>query len=372
MSQDDSLKPEEVSKDRSARPEGEGNKSSAWLSRLSLFLLDLNRNLLAFCLAMWAVVALAFGAIFTKAIFGKPSTPLYYLFAAVIVASCLAVFAASGIMSRLRKVGFRGFEVELGAEAKLAAEMLQYKEIVPSNMEAFQKGEHRADSPFPTLELTGPQRYHYERLSHRLYQIFDTTKNPMEVDLESREYYRSLIKHVGKAAFVMKHYTKSLDILRHLESFRDKELDAYELTLLGTAYLWAGDEVGEVLGRTKYWEKSLTLLLDAKKKNPYDEHMLYNLGWILFSLDKYDAAVEQFEECVKHNRAVAPWAKWNIACAYVKLGNKPRAGQILREIPSGPWWGPIAEDSDFTALKNDPEFGEAFRDLCRERQQTVR
>lgn len=209
--------------------------------------------------------------------------------------------------------------------------------------------------------------FEYERVSHLLYHYFETVRDPKALDPETRENYRELIRLVGKMAHLMGHYTKSLDILRHLEFFGDRELDAEELKRLGTAYIWAGYEVTEDKKR-EYWGKSVALLETARKKNPHDEHALYNLGWILLTLGKHHDAIECMNTCMNQNPAVAPWAKWNIACSQVKLGDMHGAIATLAEIPPGAWWSRILRDTDFGPLQQDPTLGDRFRALCQERQ----
>ncbi len=344
------------------------DKKRGWLSSLTDLSLDLDRTISGFCLTMWAVVVLAVAAIVSKAVIGKPSgTPLHYLLIVIIVASSLAVLAASGIISRIRKLGFKGFEMELSADVRIADAMLPYEEYPPTNMEVFGEGARPADFPFPIKMLSGPQKYQYERLSYHLYQLFNVIRDTNELDVKNRENCRSLIKRVGRAAHVMGHYTKARDIFKNLELFKDRDLSAYELRLLGTAHIWAGYEtMGDM--QKENWENSVGFLLTAKEKNPYDEHTLFNLGWVLLSLGKYEAAIEYLGACMKQNKAVTPWAKWNIACAEVNLGNKSGASQVLEEIPKGPWWGYIAKDEDFSPLRNDAAFRDRFEALCKERQ----
>lgn len=272
----------------------------------------------------------------------------------------LCAIAGPDLLRKLRKIGPAEFTEE------------QSKSKLPTIYEEFEqpKVDPAADNPFPRRELTPPEMFEYEKLSHLLYHCFEEVKDPKkDLDPETRQNYRSLIRLVGKAAHAMGHYTKSLDILRHLESLGEGDLDAEELKRLGTAYIWAGFEV-EGDKRRECWEKSVDYLNRAKQKNPYNERTLFNLGWVLLSLGKHRGAIECMKASMDQNPEVTPWAKWNIACSQVKLDDKSGAIETLEEIPPGPLWDHIGNDSDFAPLKADPQLGEKFRGLCQERQKS--
>jgi hypothetical protein len=134
----------------------------------------------------------------------------------------------------------------------------KYKEILPSEIELNASLNYPRDKPFPTPKLTLPQRYHYERLSQKLYRIFDHIKDPNQLDAESRANYRDLVKIVGRAALSMKHFTKALEIVVHLEPLTDRALNADESFLIGNAYLWAADELSKESERMEYFRKAVS------------------------------------------------------------------------------------------------------------------
>lgn len=229
---------------------------------------------------------------------------------------------------------------------------------------ALRRSEQQANQPFPASKLVGSQRYYYERLSQKLYQIFDSVKDPNDLDGISRDKYRNLIKIVGKAALAMEHNTKACDILSHLRLFRDREFDDNELLLLGNAHLWASDEAADESEREDHWKKAIPLLKSAMDKNPYEVRTQYNLGWALLSLGQYEDGIKLMENCIKLYQPITPWAKWNIACGETKQGKKQDAMETLKAIPPGPWWTHIAQDDWFEGILEEPDLRDAFRSLC--------
>lgn len=340
------------------------------IRRLAGLLVHVKWNLLIFRLTVWAVILSTLGAIVSKAMYGKPAgTPLHYLLGLALIAAILTVLSSPEVLSRLRKLGFKGFEIELLAETETLLKTPLYKEYdatvrySSSSAPAPQTEEYPANSPFPVGRLKGPQRYQYERASEQLYRILDAIKDPNGLDAESRKNYRSLIKYVGTAAVAMDHFTKALDILKHLELFRDRDLDAEELRMLGTAHIWAAFEMDTDAEKRSLWEKSIPYLKSAREKNPYEVKIPFNLGWALLSLGQYRASIDIMKSCVELYEPITPWAKWNMACAQVKMRNTNQALSMLDEIPPGPWWEYISKDDDFLGQK-DAAFLADFGSLC--------
>lgn len=362
---------ETVSKPQRGKDQGEKRH---YISDLVSGLLRVKWHVVAFRLTMWVVVLSAFGAIVSKGLYGKPGgTPVHYLLGLAVVASVLAVLSSPEVLSRLRKLGFKGFEIELLAETEAVLKTPLYKEYDATEIYSERTTaltppeEYPANTPFPIGRLRGPQKYQYERASEKLYRILDAIKDPNDLDLESRKNYRSLIKYVGGAAVAMDHFTKALDILKHLELFRDRELDTEELRMLGTAHIWAAFEASTDSERRDLWKKSLSYLKAAQEKNPYEVKTPFNLGWALLSLGQYGASIELMRSCIQLYEPITPWAKWNIACAQVKLSNKEPALSTLDEIPSGPWWECICKDNDFLG-QEDTAFRAGFESLCRQKR----
>jgi tetratricopeptide (TPR) repeat protein len=323
------------------------------------------REILFFRLTMWAIVACSFAALATKVLFKKPSAvPVHYLFISAALASLLAVLVPnleSYIFSKISEISFGGVKLVI-AQAETGHEWLKYEEISP---EAASRSGHSApgSQPFPVKKLVGFQLYQYERLSYKLYQSFEQIKDPNELDAKTRDDYRTFISRVGKAAFAMKHLTKYLDVVLHLQLFRDRELDSDELFLLGHAYLSAADEQLEDSKIKDHQEKSVPLLKAAMDKNPYEVRIPFNLGVALLSLGNYQGGIDLMVTSIKLDKRISPHAKWNIACGLKKLDKDRETLEKLREIPPGPWWEDIAADGWF-ADPGNPEFREAFELLC--------
>jgi tetratricopeptide (TPR) repeat protein len=317
---------------------------------------------------MWAVVATSFGALATKALIAKPSSvPLHYFLILVLVAAFLATFAPTlgdYASSRLQKVKFGGFEVELKDAVDAAVLHLKIPEAPDLGSSITDFGDDPpADNPFPSIKLSRPAIYEYEKLSLRLYLLFDQVKDPNELDLEARLNLRKLILYVGKAANAMEHYTKSLDILLWLNRFSDRQLNHEELRVLGTAYLWAADhEVGNAR-QTSHQNEAIPLLRAAIGKHPHQTVTHYNLGWAFLSLKKYSYGISQMKKCIRLEPRCKPFAKWNIACGLKKLNLDDKALGTLEEISPGPWWKNIAKDEWFIDPKNT-SFMTRFEAIC--------
>jgi tetratricopeptide (TPR) repeat protein len=323
------------------------------------------RELLLFRLTMWAIVACSFIALVTKVLFKKPSVvPVHYLLISAALASLLAVLVPnleSYIFSKISEINIGGVKLVI-AQAKASYEWLKYEEISPeaaSRLSRHAPGSH----PFPVTPLFGFQLYQYERLSYRLYQSFDEIKDPNDLDVAAGEDYRAFISRVGRAAFAMKHLTKYLDIVLHLQLFRDRELDSEELFLLGHAYLCAAGEQLEGSKIKGYQEKSVPLLKAAMDKNPYEVKIPFNLGVALLSLENYQGGIDLMQTSIGLDKQITPWAKWNIACGLKKLNRDRETLEKLGEIPPGPWWEDIAVDGWF-ADPGNPGFRDAFELLC--------
>lgn len=327
-----------------------------------------------FRICMWAVVFCSFGAVATKALWGKPSSvPLHYFLILVLVAAFLATFAPTlgeYAASGLQKVKFGGFEVELREAAGQASLHLKFDEVPAWEWTIVDEvgSSIPNDNPFPSAQLSGPQRYEYEKLSFRLYLLFDQVKDPNQLDFEARESFRRLILYVGKAAHAMGQYTKALEVLLWLNRFSDRQPNHEELRVLGTAYLWAADEQSDTALQKSYRNEAIPLLKSAVGKNPYQTVVFYNLGWALLSLQKYDYGIRQMKKCIKLQPQYSPWAKWNIACGLKKLDREDEALRTLGEIPPGPWWDGIADDDWFKDPQQTP-FMEQFQVLSEAKRQ---
>lgn len=311
---------------------------------------------------MWAVVVASFAAIGTKAIWGKPSSvPVHYFLVLILVGMLLSTFAPTlgeYAASRLHKLKFGGFEVELSEAVGQASLHLKVEDVRGWDRELVDKaGDDSYSDPFPSIKLSARGKYEYERLSLRLYLLFEQVKDPNELDAESRENFRKLILIVGKAAHAMENYTKALEVLLWLKRFTDRERDYEESRMLGTAYLWAAGEQTDK--SQEYQNEAIPYLRFAIGKHPYQSIVFYNLGWALLSLDKYYYGIQQMRKCIRLEPRCAPWANWNIACGLKRLGKGSEALTTLGQIPPGPMWTAIAKDDWF----KDPEVTQFMRDF---------
>lgn len=323
-------------------------------------------ELVLFRICAWAVVAMSFVAMVTKAFIGKPgSVPFHYLLIVALIGSLFATFgpALSGYVgSRVNKLKFGSFEVELSDAAGEAKIHLKIDDIPPPTSVRLEEVDMlQSVNPFPATKLTGAGLYQYEKLSHRLYLLFDQVKDPNELDTESRENFRKLITLVGKAAHAMQHFSKSLEVLLWLNRFADRELNHDELRLLGTAFLWAAEETDDTQ-KHLFQNEAIPLLKRAIGQHPYVVVVTYNLGWALLSLKKYRHGVRQMRKCIKLDSRYSPWANWNIACGLKKLDQPDDVLSVLEQIPAGPWWPEIQKDDWFKEAQ-PTVFSNSFKEL---------
>lgn len=314
-------------------------------------------------ITLWSIVACCFVALATKAIWGKPSSaPFDNLLIIAAVAATLAVLLpnlAQYLLNKITEIEFGGVKMVI-AKAKEIREEIKFKEIPPASMTSADA----TDRPLPYIKLKGSQLYEYERLSHKLYQTFDEIKDPNDLSADLRENYRELLKHIGKMAFSVGHFSKYFDIVSHLKLFKDRELDADELYEIGNAYLWAADEQFEVAAKEKYWKEAIKYLVDSVKKNQYEIKAQFNLGLVFLYSGLNDRGIYRMRKCIRLDQSIAPWAKWNIACGYIKQNKPTETLTVLEEIEKGVWWEGIKIDADLTASSTPATFRASFDALC--------
>jgi len=327
-------------------------------------------ELLAFRVTMWLVATTCILALGTKAKMGRPtSVPVHYLLIICMVAATLALLVprldAYGL-SKLKKINLGGVELEMLVDSGAERELLKYTETPPSEQAA--AANQPCEQPFPLAELSGRQRFFYEKLSYRLYQVFDQVSDPATLDRQQQHHYREMVRYVGGSAIAMKHYTKALDIVSRLNNFKDEDLTAEELRLLGVAHLWAADEISNEQEKVECLKKALPLLRASAKKEPDEVRTFFSLGWGLLSVGNFEEGIIQMKKCISMNDSVRPWANWNIACGLKKLRRDDEALMFLREIVPGCWWPHIARDDWF---KEEPRtgFSDSFEALCRAKLQ---
>lgn len=313
-------------------------------------------------LTLWFIVVCSLLAIITKSVWQKPSSvPFHYLLIIAMVASVLAVVIPnleSLILSKISEIDIGGVKVVI-AKAKEIREGIKFKEIPNAALTT----NDPTDRPFPEVRLQGYQIYEYEKLSHKIYQTFDEIKDPNTLPPDLRDNYRELIKHVGRMAFSMQHYSKYLDIILRLESFRDRELLSDELYTIGNAYLWAADEQFELAEKQRYWNRAVELLTGAFDKNSHQVRIVFGLGVAQLYLGSYRESIKLMRRSMVLWLPITPWAKWNIGCGYIKQNKPDKALRVLEGIEKGAWWQGIQDDEWFsTSVPAD--FKRDFDKLC--------
>lgn len=312
---------------------------------------------LLFHVVMWGIAGCAFIGIVRRAGLKRPSfllgpifsgldsVPFQYLVIGAALAASLALIMPT-IISRVAEISYGGVKVALAqSESSLA------------NLES------ALDVPNVPTEgkLKGPDLYHYERLSQNLYSILEQRKDPNSLDFISRKKYRRLIDYVARAACLMNHQTKFLEIARQLETFKDRKLNWDEQYLIGLAYLVAADEC-ESSNRENYLKSAAGYFEDARKNNSYNVRITFNLGMTALLLGNYPKGIKLMNQCMRMDKAYIQKAKWNIACGYVRLNQRKRALDALEEIEAGPIWEEYKDDPWFKT--GHRHFEIAFKLLC--------
>jgi tetratricopeptide (TPR) repeat protein len=88
------------------------------------------------------------------------------------------------------------------------------------------------------------------------------------------------------------------------------------------------------------------------------------LGAIYLKTRAYDQAVEQLQQAIAADATL--WAaRYNLACAYTRLGRLAQAYDVLRELlASKPEYASLAvRDGELAALRDDPEYAARFAAL---------
>ncbi len=327
---------------------------NATLGKIELFFKDNGRRieLFLFRLVMWTVVVCCFIGLLTKAVLGKPgSVPVHYLLFAITIAASLAVLLPT-VLSRISAVTFGGVTLVLATTETALDDFRAAFDDLPASGVAFE-----------TNKLEGPQRYEYERLSHRLYRISDRLKDPDALDLVNRDRYRRLIDYVARAAFKQNHLTKYLEVVKNLESFADRAPTSDELYLIGHAYLCAAEEQLGESKKNSYWKSAVEWLEAASKKNSNDVNIRFNLGLAQLKLGYFQPAIDSMKACVEMYPPIVPQARWNWAEGLKKLKRNADALTKLDEIPPGAFWKDILADEAFKDPE-DPGFESEFKTLC--------
>lgn len=88
------------------------------------------------------------------------------------------------------------------------------------------------------------------------------------------------------------------------------------------------------------------------------------LGAVYLKTHAYNQAVEQLQQAVAADATL--WAaRYNLACAYARLGRLADACEVLQNLlPSQPQFAQVAvRDAELSGLRTDPAYGKRFREL---------
>jgi tetratricopeptide (TPR) repeat protein len=307
-------------------------------------------ELVAFKLVMWLIVIGSFLAVARRAWSLHPTTlPLHYLFICIAAAASLVIILPN-VLNRVREMSVAGVKLTLTQleqqEALLEEIRIETNDpsiIIEDGGVKAGRVKQELEVPFSSKPLKGAQLYQYERLSHRLYRIRDQVKDPSKLDRQVRVNYRDLITYVAKAAFAMGHYTKYLDVAKQILALGD-ERTYNEEYLIGHAYLWALSEQ-ERSRRNEYLGSANGFLTQAVKKNPNDVKSQFNLGMCLFYQGGHTAGIKCMSKSLALDDSLCPWTDWNVAFALKEMKQYELSLAVLQEIPAGPIWKAIQNDS---------------------------
>ena len=127
-------------------------------------------------------------------------------------------------------------------------------------------------------------------------------------------------------------------------------------TLLGFGAIMAAaqsnDEAAKALaaGDTA---RAITLYKQAVDASPNDANGWEQLGGAYQQAAQYADAVHAFQTAIDKGYA-SPYGKYNLACAYARMGEKNRALDLLSEVVAKGVPVPMAGDPDLAALATEP------------------
>lgn len=102
-------------------------------------------------------------------------------------------------------------------------------------------------------------------------------------------------------------------------------------------------------------------------QNPSDARWSEQLGIAYLQVGKYAEARQSLQEAIDKG-FVAPAGKYNLACAYARLGEKRRALDLLGELVASGAVFAIGSDPDFASLSDEPKFKDLVSQVQRNRQ----
>jgi FimV-like protein len=119
--------------------------------------------------------------------------------------------------------------------------------------------------------------------------------------------------------------------------------------------------------------KAISLYKHAVDANPNDANGWEQLGGAYQQAAQYSDAAHAFQAALDKGYA-SPYGKYNLACAYARMGEKDRALDLLSEVVAKGVPVPMAGDPDLASLTTEPRFlelqkkAQAANEPCRDPQ----
>lgn len=129
---------------------------------------------------------------------------------------------------------------------------------------------------------------------------------------------------------------KPFEIKGHTPSFRENKEAADYLSEKGSEQVIAADKVLKLalafFNKGKY-EKAIAEFQLLLESNPNDINSLFYSAVAYYQIGKYKLAIRNLEAVLQNpNNVFHPEAKWNLALANLKAGDRYKAKQLLNEI----------------------------------------
>lgn len=151
--------------------------------------------------------------------------------------------------------------------------------------------------------------------------------------------------------------------LRAAEGYLTLEMPSHALRELGTITDWPGSAFqfhklrGEARRGLKDYGLAIVDLELALSQEPTDLDVLMALAWCYKRTGQLPRAIAAMQQAYRHH-AEEPVVLYNLSCYYALGGDKAQAlswlGRALRMEPGLKKL--IADESDFDALRHDPDF----------------
>ena len=109
------------------------------------------------------------------------------------------------------------------------------------------------------------------------------------------------------------------------------------------------------------WAKAAAAYEGVTKAEPSNGRAWYRLGVALHSTGKFEQAIAAYQKSVQIGNN--PFAIYNTACSYARLGDKDKAFEWLNKAINAGFTQParIKSDTDFDSLRSDARFEQALR-----------